>query len=153
MPIHVPQGMSVGIISARATKTGNPAQTTTSTSYVDVLSIDLSTLQIPAVNGIIAVKATGGFLKNSTGTGNVRIAILDASSNVLIYNEYTFTVYGLCLNHGISWEGLLTEARYIKLQFKTNDTDPASCYGGAPGMCSGLILALYVKIIPNVTFS
>ncbi|MCI4409548.1 MAG: hypothetical protein JHC26_10690 [Thermofilum sp.] len=145
---YPPQGTYVGFISTQATKTGNPAQETTSTSYVDILSIDLSTLQIPNINGIIAVKATGTFEKRSTGTGTARIAILDASNNILAYAEYTFTVNGLSLNQGISWEGLLTNARYIKLQFKTNDTDIADAYGYTTSP-----LALYVRIIPKITFT
>lgn len=145
---YQPQGTYVGFIPAQVTKTGNPAQETTSTNYGDILSIDLSNLQIPAVNGIITVKATGIFEKRSTGTGNARIAIFDTSNNILAYAEYTFTVNGLTLIQGISWEGLLTKARYIKLQFKTNDTDVADAYGYPTSP-----LALYVRIIPKITFT
>ncbi|MCI4409223.1 MAG: hypothetical protein JHC26_09035 [Thermofilum sp.] len=148
MPIHIPQGLTIGYITTQATKYGNPAQSTTSTSYVDILSIDLSTLPIPAVKGIILVKGTGSFAKRSTGTGNVRIAILDSSNNVIASAEYSFTSNGFGLSQILPWEGSLSSARYIKLQFKTNDTDIADCYG-----YTNSPLALYVKVFPNISFS
>jgi hypothetical protein len=141
-------------IGTKVERCGNPVAYTTSTSYADLISIDLLPLNLPSLNGVIVLRARGYFDKFSTGVGYVRIVLVDSAGNVLVSSQewsYSVSPNYLCLDEYTVWEGTLATARYAKLQFRTADTDRAYAYGCISGFCNAWPIALYVKAIPGVS--